>query len=340
MMTASKENAASVENLLYFNAAAEEDDIYQDIGEAEDDTAAINTTKYMSENENETELFSTAESSQVDAAVEENDEMVENASEVVDEQMKEVIEKLDRDLNTIVQISDEFGKSMDNEPSPNVTQQEDNQQDNQGDQHIPAEEIAEEQDVEDINQPEAANQMIELEEEKEENVLEVLEEEEEAPYVGTEETENDDNLNHDEQSSQLDVSISEHSSDDAGAEDFDLTDSHIDDTAIPMAVEEDDDDFNDIDYIDEEEDLEDVAGAMSDGQESVEDIERPFSADVFERHVQQVIEEDFPDNKDAIAPAVQIISSKLNQMMSREAMATKTPPADVVTPYEVSIIYR
>lgn len=335
-MIAPKENTASVENLLYFNAVAEEDDIYQDIGEAEDDTAATNNTKYMSENENETELFSTAESSQVDAAVEENDEVAENPSEVVDEQMKEVIEKLERDLNTIVRISDEFGRSMDsNEPPPNVMQQ-DNQDNQQN-----AEEIATERDVENLVQLETEDQITEVEEEIVEEQEQIFEEEEEEPYIKTQESENDDHLNQEEQSSQLDVSLSENASeDDAGADSFDITDSHMDDTAIPMAVEEDDDDFNDIDYIDEEEgeDLEDdVAGAMSDEHESVEDIERPFSADVFERHVQQVIEEDFPDKKDAIAPAVQIISSKLNQMMSRDAMVAKTTPVDVVTPYEVLI---
>lgn len=105
---------------------------------------------------------------------------------------------------------------------------------------------------------------------------------------------------------------------------------------VPMAVEEDDD-YNDIDYIDDE----DPEVIFSDGGE---EMERPFSADVFERHVrQQDIEEDYapaPDTKDPsiIAPAVQIISSRLSQIMSKEAAAMKATPSPelAMSPHEVS----
>jgi hypothetical protein len=77
--------------------------------------------------------------------------------------------------------------------------------------------------------------------------------------------------------------------------------------------------------------------AISDDHESVEDVQRPFSADIFERHVQQVIEEDFPESQNAKAPAVQIISSKLNQVMNREVTTTtKNTPEAVPAPYEVT----
>ena len=100
---------------------------------------------------------------------------------------------------------------------------------------------------------------------------------------------------------------------------------------VPMAVEEDDDDYNDIDYIDEDEEIDRI--------ESGEDMQRPFSAEVFERHVQQVIAEDFPigDNKNTIAPAVHIISSRLNQIMTKEAAMAKNPTEQlpVISPSEV-----
>ena len=99
---------------------------------------------------------------------------------------------------------------------------------------------------------------------------------------------------------------------------------------VPMAVEEDDDDYNDIDYIDEDEEIDRI--------ESGEDMQRPFSAEVFERHVQQVITEDFPigDNKSTIAPAVHIISSRLNQIMTKEAAMVKNSTEQLaVSPSEV-----
>lgn len=99
---------------------------------------------------------------------------------------------------------------------------------------------------------------------------------------------------------------------------------------VPMAVEEEDDDFNDIEYADEED--EEIIAAESQDRDSVE--ERPFSAEAFEQHVRKVIQDDFP-NDDRIRPAVQIISSRLNQVMSKE-METKNLSPDLPTaPYDV-----
>jgi len=105
---------------------------------------------------------------------------------------------------------------------------------------------------------------------------------------------------------------------------------------VPMAMEEDDD-YNDIDFIDEDEESEFAAGE--------EPMERPFSADLFERHIQHqdIMEEDFPhpSTKDAIiAPAVHIISTRLSQIMSKEAGSnlksnTISSETVVLAPFEV-----
>lgn len=109
---------------------------------------------------------------------------------------------------------------------------------------------------------------------------------------------------------------------------------------VPMAVEEeeDEDDYNDIDYIDEDEDVRVESGG------EVEDMQRPFSAEVFERHVQQVITEDFPiddPNKSTIAPAVHIITSRLNQIMNKEAALAKNPQEQLtISPSEVPTEFK
>ena len=102
-----------MENLLYFQTAQdhEEDDIYQDIAEPEDEIMPIRT-KHASENDNDADLFSTAESSQNDATDGDIVEMTETRVEVIDEEMKEVMEKLDQDLHKIVQMSDEIERAM------------------------------------------------------------------------------------------------------------------------------------------------------------------------------------------------------------------------------------
>ena len=100
---------------------------------------------------------------------------------------------------------------------------------------------------------------------------------------------------------------------------------------VPMAVEEDDD-YNDMEYIDD-----DVESQQA-GSDFDLMMDRPFSADVFERHIQQPVEDqDFrPDgNKEAIAPAVHIISTRLSHIMSKEAALTKSAELPVVAPYEV-----
>lgn len=342
LQTATKENATSVENLLYFQAAIEEDDVYQDIGETEDDTTAMNTIKYLSENDVETELFSTAESSQVDGTAEENEDITEIHSEIVDEEMKDVMEKLDQDLHRIVQISDEIEKAM----AVNELQQTNEiLSDDYGDLQDVEEEFNQvEAMAEKTDEPESVEKVQALKEEvfEAQQIIELKlpEEGDEEPYTmqEPEEVESDDNFDQDEELGQAD--FMSNTENDTDPEEFETANILVDDNTVPMAIEEDDEDFNDIDYIDEEEgvDIEDNAEALSDDPESVDDMQRPFSADIFERHVQQVIEEDFPDNNDAKAPAVQIISSKLNQIMSREAVANKSTP-DVVAPYEVQYLF-
>ena len=292
-------------------------------------------TKHASEND-DADLFSTAESSQNDAA-DDGDivEMTETRVEVIDEEMKEVMEKLDQDLHKIVQMSDEIERAMAvNELSM--------QQDEPVNEEIPMEreELAEEskelyvtdeiEDIEElIKEPEVNDEEVILED----FAVETFDEEEYSMQEpdDTDETENVSNLTQEDQSDQSEITT---------IVEFDSTSVQMDEisSSVPMAVEEDDEDYNDIDYIDEEEGEEedDIAGALSDdpSEGSAEDIDRPFSADIFERHVQQVIAEDFPDDKNAKAPAVQIISSKLNEIMSREAVATK-PTEVVLAPYEV-----
>ncbi len=348
-----------VENLLYFQAAQdhEEDDIYQDIAEPEEDIIPLRT-KHLSENDNEADLFSTAESSQNDATEGDAIEMNETQVEAIDEDMKEVMEKLDQDLHRIVQISDEIERAM----AVSESQQSNSVQQSEGKETPDNEEVMErEKSTEENNEPNMGDQVEEVEEVVEEviedsiggsldesveesAIIEGEEEEEilegaageafdEDEYLmqeldDTDETENFSNLTQEEQSDQSEMTT---------IVEYDATNVNMDEisSAVPMAIEEDDEDFNDIDYIDEEDD--DIAGAISDDRSegSVEEIDRPFSADVFERHVQQVIAEDFPDDKNAKAPAVQIISSKLNEIMSREAVAAKPTPEVVLAPYEV-----
>ena len=312
--------------MLYFQTATDEDDIYQDIGESEDVQIAP-SIKSLSENEGE--LFSTAESSQVDGTGEDNHDLIdmtESHLEAVDEEMKEVIEKLDQDLHRIVQISDEIGKAMSANESEQITQmQQDEQNGNQEDLAIEKDLLSEIETQ--IDEMETTQRVTETEEEEietkdKEEALETEAGEEESLIMNEYlEEENLNQLDHEEPAMVTDEIETN----------YENTNVQMDDllAAVPMAVEEDDEDFNDIDYIDEE------FGALSDDQESMDDMQRPFSADIFERHVQKVIEEDFPDNgKKAIAPAVQIISSKLNQIMSREAAAAKVT-SDAVSPYEV-----
>uniref|UniRef100_A0A0P4ZW10 E3 ubiquitin-protein ligase RNF31 n=1 Tax=Daphnia magna TaxID=35525 RepID=A0A0P4ZW10_9CRUS len=357
-------NTRSVENLLYFQAAQdhEEDDIYQDISDPDDDAMAVVPAKSVSENDNEVELFSTAESSQNDVTEIDGIEVADTRDEIVDEEMKDVMEKLDQDLHRITQMSDEIGRAIAvSESQSPALMQEDDQTELKNDEDITVK-LSNAGLENEANEPSIADDPEDNEAET--FNVDVAEVEEEAIELAEEAT--DEVLTHDQRETEnvnkIDQELLDQSEELPGKteelpgqseeiphqsepiyEEYEKTNVPVADisTSVPMAVEEDDE-FNNIDYIDddeyedeyEEEYEEDVAGAISDEHGSAEDVERPFSADIFERHVQKVIEEDFPDTKDAKAPAVQIISSKLNQVMSREVAATKSTPEVVLAPYE------
>lgn len=402
--------------MLYFQASQEheEDDIYQDISDPDNDVMAVVPAKSVSENDNEMELFSTAESSQNDVTENDGIVMTDTQNEIIEEEMKDVMEKLDQDLHRITQMSDEIGRAIavsESQSTGLVQEDAENQlkdfegisadleilQDETNEPDIENGPEDQKEETFDVDVVEVKEKAIELVEEAPGEVLmQEQEETENVSQIDQELVDQSENLA--DQPEEL-PDQSKHLPDQSGQlpnqpeelqdqleelpdqseelpdqlkelpgqpeelpdqsqelldqsepvyEDYENTNVLIDDvsTAVPIAVEEDDE-FNNIDYIDddeyedeyEEEYEEDVAGAISDENGSVEDVQRPFSADIFERHVQQVIEEDFPDSQDAKAPAVQIISSKLNQVMSREVVTTKSTPEVVLAPYEV-IVYK
>ncbi|XP_057368613.2 E3 ubiquitin-protein ligase lubel-like isoform X2 [Daphnia carinata] len=382
-------NTRSVENLLYFQAAQdhEEDDVYQDISDPDDDAMAVVPAKSVSENDNEVELFSTAESSQNDVTEIDGIEVADTQEEIMDEEMRDVMEKLDQDLHRITQMSDEIERAIavSESHSPASMHEEDQtelmNEDiavnlSNAELEIEANEptiadVPEDNgtetlnvDVAEIEEESAIEEAIDVAEEATDEVLiqeqseaenqskidqELLDQAEELPEqteelpAQTEELpdQSEEISNQPEEIPNQPEELPDQS--EQIYEEYEKTNVPVSDISamVPMAVEEDDE-FNNIDYIDddeyedeyEEEYEEDVPGAISDEHGSAEDVERPFSADVFERHVQKVIEEDFPDTKDAKAPAVQIISSKLNQVMSREVAATKSTPEVALAPYE------
>lgn len=249
--TAAEDKKTNVDDkLAHFQN--EDDDIYEDLIEPMDDMIP----QPASSPPEALEIFSSAESSQVDLVAMEHqpdDEMLD---------MNDVMEKLDYDLQRINILSEEIQQAMgeetvpDPEPTPAIKMEDE----------IP-EEVPPEVHIDDP-------------------IVEERQEEATIPPPSV---------------------------------------------IIPLAMEEDDD-YNDIDFIDDDESQQ--AG-------SEDEMDGPFTADVFERHIQQpvVIEEEFRSehNKEAIAPAVHIISTCLSQIMSKEAaVASKAQQAELaVTPYEV-----
>lgn len=176
------------------------------------------------------------------------------------------------------------------------------------------------------------------------NITEVTEAEPEAEFRGVEENtgemldERNEEIPIQEQGDDIafvdadeDIAVADALKVEEGMADAPIAEGEIS-PAVPMAVEEDDEDLNDVEFADEED--EEIIAAEGDDLASVEEM--PLSAEAFEQHVRGFSEdENILLDGDRAASAAQIISSRLNEVMTKETenLSPEVPTAsyDVLT---------